>query len=62
MTWTTITAAEELGVGPRRIRALITSGRLKAQKQGRDWLIEDEDLEAVRQRRPGRPGRVHSQE
>lgn len=52
---TTAKAAAELGVTPQRVRALIASGRLKATKEGRDWLIDPPDLEAVRIRKAGRP-------
>lgn len=48
-------AARILGVSPRRVRALITSGRLPAKMVGRDWLIEKPDLERVMVRKPGRP-------
>ncbi|MFP5264820.1 MAG: excisionase family DNA-binding protein [Blastocatellia bacterium] len=52
---TTSEAAERLGVTIRRIQALITDGRLPAQKVGRDYLIKDEDLKLVTDRKPGRP-------
>lgn len=52
---TTLQAAERLGISPRRIRVLITTGRLPAQRLGRDWLIDERDLAAVRERKPGRP-------
>lgn len=48
-------AADALGVSPQRVRQLIAAGRLKAEKKGRDWFIEPPDLEAVRERKPGRP-------
>jgi excisionase family DNA binding protein len=53
--YTTTTAAAELGVTPGRVRAMITAGRLKAIRAGRDWLIEPKALAAVRERKPGRP-------
>ncbi len=49
---TTKEAAAELGVTDSRIRQLILSGELKADKFGRDWLIYPKSLEAVRHR-PG---------
>jgi excisionase family DNA binding protein len=52
---TTSEAAERLGVTIRRIQALITDGRLPAQKVGRDYLIKEEDLKLVIDRKPGRP-------
>ncbi len=53
---TTKQAGEELGIGNARVRQLILTGRLKAQKFGsRDWLIRPRDLEAVKFRPTGRP-------
>jgi len=55
---TTKDAAKILGVSDSRIRQLILSGKLHATKYGRDNLIRESDLEAVRIRaRPGRPRR-----
>jgi excisionase family DNA binding protein len=56
---TTAEAARELGVTPRRVRAMIASGRLRGpgvEKSGRDWSVSMESLAAVRDRRPGNPG------
>jgi excisionase family DNA binding protein len=53
--FTTTTAAAELGVTPGRVRAMIAAGRLKANRAGRDWLIEPKALATVRDRKPGRP-------
>lgn len=55
MMLTTAQAAAILGVSPRRVLALIESGRLPAQKVGRDWIIQESDLEAVKDRREGWP-------
>ena len=52
---TTDQAAEELGIGARRVRQLIEAGRLPAVKAGRDWLIEPRHLELVAERKVGRP-------
>ena len=52
---TTTEAAKRLGVTPTRVRALIEAKRLKAFKYGREWLIDPKDLEAVKDRRVGRP-------
>ena len=52
---TTQEAASELGIKPARVRQLILAGRLVAEKHGRDWLINPDDLDAVRIRKPGRP-------
>jgi len=52
---TTKEAAEILGVNRSRVRQLILAGRLKAEKFGRDWLINESDLDGVRDRKSGRP-------
>jgi len=52
---TTAQAAERLGVSPRRVRAMIASGQLLADKPGRDWLVGELALEAVRKRATERP-------
>ena len=56
---TTTEAAKRLGVTPTRVRALIEAKRLKAFKYGREWLIDPKDLEAVKDRRVGRPRKSH---
>lgn len=53
-------AAKELGVTVRRVLAMIKAGSLKAEKRGRDWWIEEPDLDAVRVRKVGRPPRKAS--
>lgn len=53
----TAEAATELGVTPRRVLALISAGRLRAVRVGRDWIIAAKDLDSVRTRPPGRPGK-----
>lgn len=56
MKLTTAQAAEKLKVGIRQIQKLISDGRLPAEKLGRDWFIEDEDLKLVNERpKTGRP-------
>lgn len=47
-----------LGVTPRRVQALIASGKLKAQRIGRDYLIDPGDLELLERRPSGRPKKV----
>lgn len=39
-------AAERLGVSPSRVRALIKSGALHADKKGRQWLIPEGEVNA----------------
>ena len=51
-------AAALLGVTPRRVQALITSGKLRAQRIGRDYLIDPGDLEILERRPSGRPRKV----
>ena len=51
----TTEAARRLNVTPTRVRAMINSGRLKAFKFGREWLIDPKDLDAVKDRKVGRP-------
>lgn len=52
---TTQEAAERLGITDARIRAMILSGRLPAEKFGRAHVIREEDLKLVEDRKPGRP-------
>jgi len=51
----TTEAARRLKVSPSRVRALIKAKRLKAMKVGHEWLIDPKDLEAVKERKVGRP-------
>ena len=48
-------AAEKLGLSIRRVQALITDGRLPAQKIGNSFVIQEKDLELVQVRKAGRP-------
>lgn len=57
---TTTQAAQRLGLSRSSVLALIAQGKLPAQKIGRDWMIDESDLELVKVRRPvgypaGRP-------
>lgn len=52
---TTKQVAQILGISTRRVLQLIYDGRLPAEKHGRDWAIKVEDLELVKERKPGRP-------
>jgi excisionase family DNA binding protein len=52
---TTREAAERLGVTRERVYALIKAGRLPAEKFGPVWMILEDDLELVKDRKPGRP-------
>lgn len=52
---TTNEVAERLGVTVARVQKLIWDGRLPASKIGRDYIIQEEDLKLVEDRKPGRP-------
>lgn len=54
---TTNEAARTLGITVRRVQRLIQDGKLPAQKRGRDYWIEDVDVERAKQRnrKAGRP-------
>jgi excisionase family DNA binding protein len=57
----TAEAAERLGVSTRRILALIKEGKITAKKVGRDYVIEEKALAAVKTYgKPGRPARKAS--
>jgi excisionase family DNA binding protein len=51
----TAEAAKRLGVTPDRVRKMIEAKRLKATKLGNVWLINPKDLDAVKERKVGRP-------
>jgi len=56
---TTYQVAKILGVNDSRVRQLIRGGLLPATKLGRDWVIDEHDLDkAVNRRRPGRPKKI----
>lgn len=55
---TTKQAAERLGITPRGVQALVTAGRLPAQKFGRDYMIKEKDLKLVENRKVGRPKQI----
>ena len=55
MNLTTSQAAAKLGVSISRVQQFIKSGRLPAEKVGRDFIIQPKDLAKVRNRKPGRP-------
>jgi hypothetical protein len=44
-----------LGITPRRVQALMETGRLPATKFGRDYMIREIDLKLVKDRKVGRP-------
>jgi len=52
---TTKEAADRLGVTPARVRQMVLSGQLPAEKFGRDIVIKASDLILVKNRPMGRP-------
>lgn len=53
---TTTQAAKQLNVNRSRVRQLILSGKLPAEKigSGRDWFIKEKDVEAFISKRKGK--------
>jgi excisionase family DNA binding protein len=49
--------AEKLGVSDRRVRFLITSGKLPATRVGNSYVIQESDLKVVAERKNGRPSK-----
>lgn len=54
-------AAAKLGLSPGTLRNQALSGKLRAFKVGRDWLVTDEELERYRGESLGKPGRRPNQ-
>ena len=52
---TTKQVAERLGISLSRVHQLINEERLPAQKVGRDYVVKEEDLKLVEERKVGRP-------
>jgi excisionase family DNA binding protein len=52
---TTADAAERLGIHQTRVQVLIRGGRLPAQMLGGTYVINEDDLRLVADRKPGRP-------
>jgi excisionase family DNA binding protein len=52
---TTKEVSARLGVTIQRVQAMIRDGRLPATKLGRDYVIKEQDLKLVADRKPGRP-------
>jgi excisionase family DNA binding protein len=52
---TTQQAAEKLGITRQRVGALIRSGRLPAVKVGRDWVLDEKDVDNFEKQPAGRP-------
>lgn len=54
MSWTTTDVAAELGIDESRVRRMAADRGL-GYKLGRDWRFSDDDINAMRERAPGRP-------
>jgi excisionase family DNA binding protein len=55
--YTTIEAAQALGISPITVRSLIYRKQIIAQRRGRDWFIATDELMRYQRERRGRPGR-----
>jgi excisionase family DNA binding protein len=60
MMLTLVQAASRLGVAAATLRAQVHRGKLRAAKLGRDWLVEEAEVE--RYRRESQRGEVHAHE
>lgn len=58
---TTAQAAERLGISVRRVQELISSQRLPAQQFGRTYVVNEEDLKLVENRKVGRPPKAKAE-
>ncbi len=56
----TLEVAAALGVTVARVQQMIWAGRLPAQKVGRDYVINEDDLKLVKDRKTGRPPKAKS--
>lgn len=52
ITYSVKEAADELGISERRIRVLLSEGRLEGRKLGHDWVVFS--LEWKRKRKPNK--------
>lgn len=53
--------AAKLGITVARVQQLIWDGRLPAQKVGRDYVISEDDLNLVKDRKTGRPPKAKAE-
>ncbi len=58
---TSAQAAEKLGISVRRVQELIKSGRLPSQQFGRTYVVNEDDLKLVEDRKPGRPPKAKTE-
>jgi excisionase family DNA binding protein len=60
--YTTDEAAKLVGLSEDYIRELASKGRLTAKKFGRLWMLTEEDIDTLRNRKPrGRPKKAVTQ-
>lgn len=58
---TTKEAAQRLGLKTTgAVRQLILAGRLKAEKRGRDWFVDEESVKEFQGRPRGRPRKAQT--
>jgi excisionase family DNA binding protein len=57
---TTKETAEKLGVSAGRVRQMVLAGQLHAEKFGRELMISETDIQAVRNRKTGRPKKTEN--
>lgn len=55
-------AAEKLGVTRARVNQFISEGRLPAQRIGRAFVIREEYLSLIENRKTGRPSKVKDED
>lgn len=55
-------AAERLGVTRARVNQFINDERLPAQRIGRSFVIREEDLSLLENRKTGRPTKIQEKE
>jgi excisionase family DNA binding protein len=55
---TTLEVADRFGVTPFAVAYWIRNGRLKAQKLGKTWVIDEADLESFKRPPAGRPKKL----
>lgn len=53
-------ASEKLGVSVLRVQQLIWAKRLPAERIGRDYVINESDLQLVKERKNGRPPKTEN--
>ncbi len=53
-------ASEKLGVSVLRVQQLIWAKRLPAKRIGRDYVIDESDLQLVKERKNGRPPKAEN--